>query len=149
MLLTKVFDERLIKLNLEGRDKDAVFAELIGEIAALRPELDREKMLAVIHDREAKMNTSVAPGVAVSHGYFPGLDDIIGAVGFSPGGIEYGAQDHKPVHLVFMILLGDGMREQHLRVLSRILSFVNSGALTYIRDAGTPRNVHHILSRLG
>jgi mannitol/fructose-specific phosphotransferase system IIA component (Ntr-type) len=149
MDLSKVFDERLIRMDLEARDKEGVFAELVGELAALRPELDQEKALAVILDREAKMNTSVAPGVAVAHGYLPGAEGVIGAIGFSPEGIEYDAPDRKPVHLVFLILLGDGAREQHLRVLSRILGFVNADALTYIRDAATPRKVHEILSRLG
>jgi mannitol/fructose-specific phosphotransferase system IIA component (Ntr-type) len=149
MLLADVFDTRLIKLNLDATNKDEMFEELTGEISALRPELDRERILAAIHEREAKMNTSVASGVAVPHGYFHGLDGIIGAVGFSPKGIEYGAHDSKPVHLVFMILLGEGAREQHLRVLSRIMRFVKAGALSYIKEAGTPQNAHDILYRAG
>ncbi|MDR2630307.1 MAG: PTS sugar transporter subunit IIA [Spirochaetaceae bacterium] len=149
MLLADVFDERLIKLNLQSTDKDAVFEELIGEILAVKPELDRTEMLAAIYSREEKMGTSVAPGVAVPHGYFRGLNGIIGAVGFSRQGIDYEAHDHKPVHLVFMILLGDGAQEQHLYVLSRILSFVRSGALSYIGKAESSRKVYDILCRAG
>ncbi|MDR0589466.1 MAG: PTS sugar transporter subunit IIA, partial [Spirochaetaceae bacterium] len=124
MRLAEVFDERLIKLNLTGTDKGTVFEELVEEISAFKPDLNQEEMLAAIGNREAKMNTSVAPGVAVPHGYVRGLNGIIGAVGFSRQGIEYKSQDSKPVHLVFMVLLGDGAQEQHLRVLSRILTFV-------------------------
>jgi mannitol/fructose-specific phosphotransferase system IIA component (Ntr-type) len=149
MLLADVFDKRLIKLDLESTDKDAVFEELTGEISVVRPELDQAEILAAIHDREAKMNTSVAPGVAVSHGYFHTLNGIIGAIGFSRKGIEYGAHDLKPVHLVFMLLLGEGAREQHIHVLSRILTFVNSGALSYIGEAGTPQKAYDILCRAG
>jgi mannitol/fructose-specific phosphotransferase system IIA component (Ntr-type) len=148
MLFADVFDERLIKLDLSGADKGAVFEELIGEIAALKPELNGEAMLAAIQSREKKMETSVAPGVAVPHGYFSGLNGIIGAVGFSPGGIEYGSRDNKPVHLVVMLLLGEGARENHLRVLSRVLTFVQAGALSYIRDAGSPQKAYDILCRV-
>jgi mannitol/fructose-specific phosphotransferase system IIA component (Ntr-type) len=148
MIFADIFDERLIKLDLVNTDKNAVFEELIEEISILKPELNGEEMLAAIYDREAKMETSVAPGVAVPHGYFSGLSGIIGAVGFSRGGIDYGARDHKPVHLVVMLLLGEGARESHLRVLSRILTFVKSGALSYIRDAGTPRKAYDILCRV-
>ncbi|MFP3089500.1 PTS sugar transporter subunit IIA [Treponema sp. TIM-1] len=88
----------------------------------VKPELDPVEMLTALNNREAKMNTSVAPGIAVPHGYFRGLDGIIGAVGFSRQGIEYGSHDNKLVHLVFMILLGDGAQEQHLHILSRILT---------------------------
>jgi PTS system fructose-specific IIC component/PTS system nitrogen regulatory IIA component len=149
MFLADVFDERLIKLNLESTDKGAVFEELIGEISTVKPELDREEMLAAIRNREAKMDTSVAPGVAVPHGYFRGLNGVIGAVGFSRQGIEYGALDNKPVHLVFMVLLGDGAQEQHLHILSRILTFVKSGALSYIGKAESPKKVYDILCRVG
>jgi mannitol/fructose-specific phosphotransferase system IIA component (Ntr-type) len=149
MLLAEVFDKNLIKMDLESTDKDAVFNELVEEILVLKPELDREEILAAIHAREEKMDTSVAPGVAVPHGYFHGLNSIIGAVGFSRKGIEYGARDNKPVHLVFMLLLGEDVRERHLHVLSRVLTFVKSGALSYIREAGTPQKAYEILCQAG
>jgi mannitol/fructose-specific phosphotransferase system IIA component (Ntr-type) len=148
MILADVFDKRLIKLDLESTDKDAVFEELAGEISAVKPELRKAETLAAIRDREAKMNTSIASGVALPHGYFPGLNGVIGALGFSRGGIDYGANDHKPVHLVFMLLLGEGAREHHLRVLSRIATFVRSGALSYIGEAETPQKVYDILCRV-
>ncbi|MDR1300907.1 MAG: PTS sugar transporter subunit IIA [Treponema sp.] len=149
MGLADIFDTRLIKLNLESTDKAAVFEELSRTIAAVKPELNQGTMLAILHDREGKMNTSVAPGVAVPHGYFPGLNRIIGAVGFSLKGIEYSAPDHKPVHLVFMLLLGEGERKEHLHVLNQILTFVKFGALSYIRDAGTPQQAYDMLCRVG
>ncbi|MDR0403502.1 MAG: PTS sugar transporter subunit IIA [Treponema sp.] len=149
MLLAEVFNKNLIKLDLESRDKDAVFDELVGEILAVKPELDGEEILAAIHDRELKMVTSVAPGVAVPHGYFRGLNGIIGALGFSRRGIEYGSRDNKPVHLVFMVLLGEGARERHLHVLSRILTFVKSGALSYIGEAESPQKAYDILCQAG
>jgi mannitol/fructose-specific phosphotransferase system IIA component (Ntr-type) len=149
MVLADVFDKRLIKLNLESTDKDAVFEELSLTISDVKPELNQVAMLSVIHDREGKINTSVAPGVAVPHGYFPGLNSIIGTLGFSLKGIEYSAHDNKPVHLVFMLLIGEGARNQHLHVLNLILAFVKSGALAYIRDAGTPQEAYDILCRVG
>jgi mannitol/fructose-specific phosphotransferase system IIA component (Ntr-type) len=148
MILADVFDKRLIKLNLESTDKDAVFEELVGEISAVKPELKKTETLAAIRDREAKMNTSIASGIAVPHGYFPGLNGVIGALGFSREGIDYGAHDRKPVYLVFLVLLGGGAREHHLRVLSRIAAFAQSGALSYIGKAETPQNVYDILCRI-
>jgi mannitol/fructose-specific phosphotransferase system IIA component (Ntr-type) len=149
MVLADIFDKRLIKLNLESTDKVGVFEELSRSISAVNPELNQKTMLSVLCDREGKMNTSVAPGVAVPHGYFPGLNSIIGAIGFSLKGIEYSAHDNKPVHLVFMLLLGAGERKEHLHVLNLILSFVKFGALSYIRDAGTPQQAYDILCRVG
>ena len=67
MLLGDIFDERSIKLNLEARTKDAVFAELVGAIRAAHPEFDAEAMLAAIIEREQKMSAGVADGIAIPH----------------------------------------------------------------------------------
>lgn len=85
-----------------GSTKETVFTELVDTIAAVHPELNRNAMLAVIQDRENKMNTSIASGVAVPHGYYPEAGGIVGAIGISKTGIEYNALDHKPVNLVFL-----------------------------------------------
>ncbi|GHV57309.1 PTS fructose transporter subunit IIA [Spirochaetia bacterium] len=147
MLLNDVFEEQLIRLNLEGKTKEAVFTELIEAIAKVRPEFDSDEMLAVIQDRENKLNTSVAPGVAVPHGYYPGTGDVIGAIGISRAGIDYGAPDNKPVQFIFLVIMGEASREKHLRILSRVLSLINSGALADIEAAGSPQEVYDILSR--
>jgi mannitol/fructose-specific phosphotransferase system IIA component (Ntr-type) len=149
MTLADVFDEKLIKLNLEGGDKNGVFEEMVKEISTVRPDLNKEEMLKAIRQREEKISTSIAPGVAVPHGYFHDLDGIVGAIGFSRNGIEYDTPDKKPVHLVFLFLIGENAREQHLHILSRILTFVKSGALSYIHSAETPQKAYDILCKAG
>jgi mannitol/fructose-specific phosphotransferase system IIA component (Ntr-type) len=147
VLLHDVFDKQLIKLDLESKTKELVFAELIEAIAAVHPEFDGETMLAAINDRENKMNTSAASGVAVPHGYYPGVGNMIGAIGISKSGIDYDAFDHKPVYCVFLIVMGETSREKHLHVLSRILSLIQSGTLPYLLAANSPEEVYEILSR--
>jgi mannitol/fructose-specific phosphotransferase system IIA component (Ntr-type) len=147
MLLNNIFDKRAIKLNLEGNTKEEVFTELIEAIADVHPEFGMDEMLRVIWDRENKMNTSIAPGAAVPHGYYPGSGDVVGAIGVSRAGIEYDALDHKPVHFIFLLIMGETSHEKHLHVLSRILSLTKSGALTYIQTAKSHQEVYAILSR--
>jgi mannitol/fructose-specific phosphotransferase system IIA component (Ntr-type) len=147
VLLSDVFEKQSIKPNLEAVTKEGVFAELIETIAGGHPELDRAGMISAIQVRESKMNTSVAPGVAVPHGCCPGTDKIIGALGISKTGIDYGAPDRNPVHFVFLLLMGESAREKHLRILNRVLALINSGALNYMRAASDPEEVYEILSR--
>jgi mannitol/fructose-specific phosphotransferase system IIA component (Ntr-type) len=147
MLLNDVFDTQAIKLNLAGKTKEAAFSELVEAIADVHPELNRDEMLAVVQDRENKLNTSIVSGVAVPHGYYPGAGGVVGAIGISPAGIEYDAPDHKPVHFVFLIVMGEAFRENHLQVLSRILSLIKSEALTTIQAAKNHQEVQDILSR--
>ncbi|MDR2553651.1 MAG: PTS sugar transporter subunit IIA [Treponema sp.] len=147
MLLSDIFDKQAIKPNLESTTRDEVFSELVQAVTAVHPALDRDISLRAIQERENKLNTSVAPGVAVPHGYYPGTDGIFGAFGFSKSGIAYGALDEKPVHCVFLIIMGDAPREKHLRVLNRIMSLINSGGLELLRNAGGPDEMHRIFSR--
>jgi PTS system fructose-specific IIC component len=147
MLLHEVFDKRLIKLDLKNGDRDAVFTELIDAMADVYPVFDPERAGTVIREREEKLSTAVAPGAAIPHGYYPGLDRVLGAVGISKAGIDYGAPDNEPVHVIFMIMMGESSREKHLRVLSRVLSLINSGTLPCMLAAKTPGEIHDILSR--
>jgi mannitol/fructose-specific phosphotransferase system IIA component (Ntr-type) len=146
VFLKDVFDKQSIKLNLEGKTKEAVFIELIDAIASIHPELNRDEIFTAVYDRENKMNTFIAPGVAVPHGYYLGVGNVFGAIGVSQTGIDYDALDHKLVHIVFLIIMGQTYREKHLYVLSRLLSMINSGALGSIQEARNTQDVYDILS---
>jgi mannitol/fructose-specific phosphotransferase system IIA component (Ntr-type) len=147
VLLSEIFDEHSIKLDLESDTKTAAFTELIEAMVVVHPELNKTEMLSVVMDRESKMSTAIASGVAVPHGYYPGTDEIIGAIGISKNGIDYGSPDNKPVHFVFLLLMGEAVREDHLHILNRVLSLINSGALASIQTAKSVREVRDILSR--
>jgi mannitol/fructose-specific phosphotransferase system IIA component (Ntr-type) len=148
VLLSDVFSKQSINIHLESKTKDDAFKELIETIAEIHGEFDRDTMLTAVQDRETKMSTSIAPGVAIPHGYYPGTDSIFGALGVSESGIDYDAPDQTPVHCIFLIIMGEASREKHLRVLTRIISLVNSGGLSLLRKAQSPEEIHNILSRI-
>lgn len=145
MLLSEVFDKQLIQVELKSGTKDEAFKELVTAISKRYPELDSGKMLAAIQDRESKLNTSVMPGVAVPHGCYQGANDVVGAIGVSRRGIEYGAPDSQPVYVVFLIVMGERAREKHLHVLSKVLALLNAGGLSYIRDAKSALEIYDLL----
>ena len=148
MLLSDIINEQSIKLNLDGTTKDAVFTELVDTIETAHPEFGRDEMLTALLEREQKMSTGIASGVAIPHGYCRSINTISGAIGISRSGIDYGALDHKPVYVVFMIIMGEAAREYHLRTLNRIFTLVKSEAMNLILKSKHPREVHDILSRL-
>jgi mannitol/fructose-specific phosphotransferase system IIA component (Ntr-type) len=145
MPLSDIFGQELIKLNLESKTKDEVFDELIETIAVLHPEYDRHEMIQAVISRESRMNTAILPGVAIPHGYCRAITGIVGAMGFSQRGIDYGSLE--PVHSVFMLLMDDRSRERHLRVLSGILALLNSESFAVIRSAESPQVINDILYR--
>jgi mannitol/fructose-specific phosphotransferase system IIA component (Ntr-type) len=143
MPLSDIFGREFIKLDLEGETKDQVFEELVETIAVMHPEFDRQEMFDAVISRESRMNTAILPGIATPHGYCDAVGGVIGAMGFSRAGIEYGSLE--PVHSVFMLLMDKSSREYHLRVLSRLLKLLNSESFAVIQEAENPQEVYEIL----
>jgi mannitol/fructose-specific phosphotransferase system IIA component (Ntr-type) len=145
MSLNDIFGRELIKLDLAGKTKDAVFEELIETIAAPHPEYDRQEMLDAVVARENQMNTAILPGSAVPHGYSHSVNGIAGAMGFSRKGIDYGGPE--PVYSIFMLLMDEASKERHLRVLSRLLALFNSESFAMMQAAKSSQEVYEILNR--
>lgn len=148
MLLRTLFDQRSIKTHLEGKDKEAVFLELTAAIRAAHPEMNADEMLAALQTREQKMSTAIAPGIAVPHGYYPGISSTVGALGISAAGIDYGAPDKEPVYVVCMLIMGEAVKENHLRVLNQVFTLLKSEAAELLRAAKTAKDAYDILCRV-
>ena len=146
-LLSEVFDSRSIKLDLDGKTKEMAFVELIESIAALNPECDRKDIIEAIKKREEKMNTGICSGVAIPRAYCRGIGNMAGAIGVSKEGIDYGAPDSKPVHVIFLLALSENAKENHLHVLNQIFNLAHSEAFALIKSAKNAQDIHTILSR--
>lgn len=147
MILSDIFAIQSIKVNLESATKEDAFMELIEAIAAVHPEFNQDEMFTAVNEREHKMATGIGSGAAVPHGYYRGIRDMVGAIGISQTGIDYDAPDHKPVHIVFLLLMSQSAQEDHLRILNRIFRLLTSEAGSLIRAAQNTREVQDILSR--
>jgi len=145
--LGEVFGSKAILPDLAGTTKEAVFSELADAIAADHPECDKQEMLAALWEREKKLSTGIASGVAIPHAICNGIGMIAGAVGISKAGIEYDALDKKPVHVIFMLVMGEDAKENHLCILERIFSLVKIDAFALIKNAENPQDVYAVLSR--
>ena len=146
-LLSDIFDSRSIKINLEGKTKEAVFIELADAITKAHPECDRDSMLASLWEREHKLSTGITSGVAIPHAFCGKIDSIAGAIGVSQTGIEYDALDNKPVYVVFMLVIGESERENHLCILNQVAMLAQSEALALIKKAQNTQAIQAILSR--
>jgi mannitol/fructose-specific phosphotransferase system IIA component (Ntr-type) len=71
--LNDIFDTRSIILDLKATTKEAAFIELADAIVTAHPECDRTSMLAALWEREKKLSTGIASGVALPHAFFIGV----------------------------------------------------------------------------
>jgi nitrogen PTS system EIIA component len=128
-LLAALEEGRLVELP--GTDKTEALCLLATLLEAI-PGLQAgtrvvESMLA----REQTGNTGLGLGWACPHAHGPGEGELLCAVGWSPSGIEYGALDGKPVHMVVMYYVPESLKNTYLREVSAIARVLD-------RRAGAP-----------
>ncbi len=125
MLLQELFTPSRIKVNLESEDKEEVFEELVDLLVrSFHLEGKRDAILGAIREREQKMSTGIKTGIAIPHGKTDAIEGILGVMGVSRTGIDYGALDGEPVHLIFLLVSSLDESGQHLKVLKKVASLI-------------------------
>jgi PTS system fructose-specific IIC component len=116
--VTPLFKVETVTLSLEQTEKEEVIEEMIQMLRADGVLNDPEAFKAEIMKREEFSSTSFGTGIAIPHGKSPAVNVPRVAVGLSKKGINYDATDEIPVTAVFMIAVGEGEGDTHLRLLS-------------------------------
>ena len=89
-----------------------------------------------IMKREQATNTALGKGWACPHARVSFDEDLRGVVGWSPGGIDYGAPDGVPVSIVAMYLVPDNQRNHYLKEVSMLAKALKSyNGLDKLRSA--------------
>lgn len=133
--------------ELASRDKWAAIHEVISQWPALSGRYREEIERAVIA-RERIHSTAVGRGIALSHGELQGLSSLLVAVGVSRVGIEFGAVDRRPVHLLFVFATPPAQRSEYLQTLAAICRLARQGRLTALWEAAADTDtIERTLSR--
>ena len=120
MKITDILAADHVVPALQGRSKSEVIAELAGVVCAAHPEIDRDRLVQALEDRERLNSTALGDGIAIPHGKLPGLKRVLAAFGRSPGGIDFTSVDGKPTHLFFLLVAPEDSAGAHLKALARI-----------------------------
>ena len=119
-MLGQIFPKETINVHVASTEKDELFEEMVEQLRAAYPEINREEALAALRAREAKMSTGIVHSVAIPHGRCASLKVNVGAIGISKAGIDYDALDGEPVHVVFMLMIAEGQTERHVQTLKTL-----------------------------
>jgi PTS system nitrogen regulatory IIA component len=94
--------------------------------------------------RENMHNTGIGKGWACPHARAPHGDELVCSVGWSPGGIDYGAPDNEPVHLLVMYFVPDTQKHAYLKEISLLAKAIQTQPvlqnLKSLRDLGEVRD---------
>jgi nitrogen PTS system EIIA component len=120
MKLLDILPRKSIIPGLKGRTKKQVLEELIDALLEEKPELDRDRLMAVLLERERLGSTGIGDGIAIPHGKIKDINQLILAFGKSADGVDFESMDGKPVHLFFLLVAPENCTGIHLRALARI-----------------------------
>jgi len=120
MKVADFLDPRAIVTDLCGGNKKEVLEELCRALVAWDPELDQDRMVGILLDRERLGSTGVGEGVAIPHGKMADLGRLVACFGRSAKGVEFEAVDKKPVHLFFLLFAPENSAGVHLKALAKI-----------------------------
>ncbi|MHB8579432.1 MAG: PTS sugar transporter subunit IIA [Ignavibacteriaceae bacterium] len=141
-MLDALEEGRLIELPDNDKfDSLQLLAHIIEAIPSVPNGTD---VAGLVLMREKNTNTALGKSFACPHARVPYDEDLICSVGWSPSGIDYGAPDKIPVHIVIMYLVPDNQRNHYLKEISILAKTLqNKNNLDAIRtapDLNTVRN---------
>lgn len=144
-LLSKYLDaERIV--TLRSRTKEGAIRELAHALSGALRGRDLESVVPAIQEREKLVSSWIGPGIAIPHARLPGWDGIAVAVGRSRRGVAWDSSDGNPVHLMFLIVSGEGDPDQHVLLLAEIARTVRDRALTQlVLTARTAEETYRLL----
>ncbi len=119
-ILDILTSEGLVEPALRGADKTAVLGELAAHLAGQHAGIDADKLVEVLWERERLGSTAIGDGIAIPHGKLPGLQNVIGAFGRHPTGVNFDSLDGTPTHLFFLLVAPEDSVGQHLKALARV-----------------------------
>lgn len=141
-LLDALQEGRLIELPDSDKFHSLRFlAHIIEAIPSVPTGTD---VAGLVLAREKNTVTALGKSFACPHARAPYDEDLICSIGWSPTGIDYGAPDGIPVHLVIMYLVPDNQRNHYLKeisILAKALhSSTNLDSIRTITDLNAVRN---------
>lgn len=122
MKINDLIHPALICLDLKSSQKEAALTELADLLFSENKIRHTGEFIQEIWAREETGNTGFEGGVALPHARSSCVLSPAVAIGISRQGIDYGAEDGQPTHLILMIASAEQASEAHIEVLAQISS---------------------------
>lgn len=136
----------LIYLDVEAGDKEEAIRKTVNLMKRTVTLSNAAKFLQEINQRESLGSTAIGRGVALPHARTQHVEQIIIAMTRLKEGVDFGAEDGKPVELIFT--LGTPLKtvSEYLKVLANLSKLLRSDKIRKkLLKADTPLQVRQIL----
>lgn len=120
MTLAELLDESLILLNEKYGSKEELLEAMVDKLVQTGKVNNKRELLKVIMEREKAASTGFGRGVAIPHGTSKVGDRVVTVFARVDRGVDFGALDGKPVHLVFLLVTPEKDTRSYLTVLAQL-----------------------------
>ena len=93
MKIMEILVKDAVILNLGVQTKREVLAEMSAALGKVEPQIEADRLLEVLLEREALQSTGIGEGVAIPHGKLAGLDRLVASFARSAEGVLSTAQE--------------------------------------------------------
>lgn len=131
------------------KPKDSVLEYLVSKSHQLGCISDPEDFLNCLKAREDMVSTATEKGVAFLHTRQRIPKHLLMPfilIAISKQGLDWGAPDNKPTHILFLIAMRYDI--MHLKILSQLARMTNSGLVDKLLEQKDPEGVLKVLSAL-
>lgn len=119
MKLLDVLTRDAIIADLKSLDKMGVLEELAMPVAR-NANIDVEKIVRVLRERERLGSTGIGGGIGIPHGKLKELENLLLGFGISRQGVDFESMDNRPTHIFFLLITPENSTGLHLKVLARV-----------------------------
>lgn len=146
MKIEDILSEELVISDLAAHSKGDVLVELASVVAREHPELERERLVQALEDRERLNSTALGEGVAIPHGKLSGIKRVFAAFARSRQGVDFQSLDGEPTHLFFLLVAPEDSAGAHLKALARISRLLkDEGFRSRLMQAPDARTLYQII----
>ncbi len=124
MKIQDLLQKSSILIDLKSTEKDQVLRQTAKFMASLYGLDNGEQISRLILERESDMSTGIGYGIAIPHARITGIDRVYMVAARSVNGIEFGAIDDQPVHVIFMLVSPANTSTEHTQILSSLSSIM-------------------------
>lgn len=120
MNLTRILQQKCVKVPLENTDKESVIAELVDLLNENNLLGDRDAVLEAIMLREKTRSTGIGSGIAIPHGKCKAVNELVMAFGIAKEPIDFDSVDGNPVKIVILLVSPADQTGPHIQALAKI-----------------------------
>ena len=118
--LKRILDPNKVVLNLVAQRNFDAIRELATVLLQDEVVPDQKRLLAALIRREQQASTGIGKGVAVPHAHEEEIQRQLLAIGISQAGIDFGAPDGQPVHIIALLVTPLKHQKQHMALLAAL-----------------------------